>query len=96
MKPWKKVYHREVESMTGIVTELAAIADADAKRSIALLTEFIPDPAAGIKAMASAFDHRDVKDLSVFTIGDGEAMSGIMVTAIYSGSYCCSVIALMD
>jgi hypothetical protein len=66
------------------------------KRSAGLLTEFITDPAAGIEAMASAFDHHDVMDLAVFSIGDGEAMAGILVTALYSGSYDCSVIALMD
>jgi hypothetical protein len=95
MLPWKNVFSRSNKG-SGIVSELASISDAEAKRSVPLLTEFTSDPEAAARALKSAFDHEHVKDLSVFRIGDGEAMAGLIVTAIYDDLYCCSVIALMD
>ena len=95
MQTWKNVFTRANKG-SGIVSELASISDAEAKRSVPLLTEFTSDPEAAASALASAFDHEHVKDLSVFRIGDGEAMSGLIVTAIYDDLYCCSVVALMD
>lgn len=96
MSPWKMVYQRQGRSQGGIVSELASVSDSEAKRSVPLLTEFISDPDAAVKALDSVFDHEQVKRISIFTIGDGAAMAGIMITAIYDGLYCCSVIALMD
>lgn len=93
---WKNVYQRRGGSEGGIISELASISDAEAKRSMPLLIEFVPDPAAAHKALSSVFNHELVKNLSVFTVGDGDAMAGIMITGIYDGMYCCSVITLMD
>jgi hypothetical protein len=95
MLPWKNVFTRSNKG-SGILSELASISDAESKRSVPLLTEFTSDPEAAASAMVTAFDHEHVKDLSVFKIGDGEAMAGLIVTAIYDDLYCCSVIALMD
>jgi hypothetical protein len=95
MSPWKNVFTRSNKG-SGIVSELASITDAEAKRSVPLFTEFTSEPEAAASALASAFDHEHVKDLAVFRIGDGEAMSGLILTTIYDDLYCCSVIALMD
>jgi hypothetical protein len=93
---WKQVYQRPDSHKGDILAELAGITDPDAKRSVPLLTELIENADAGRDAMSVAFNHEDVSSLSVFNIGDGEAMSGILVTALYADGYACSVISLMD
>lgn len=96
MKPWKLVYSRPANAPGDILRELAAISDAEARVSIPLLTELIENADTACKALAAAFDHPDVRQLNVFTIGDGEAMSGILVHALYVKGYSCTVVALMD
>lgn len=96
MSTWKTVYARPKDSQGDILAELASISDPDAKQSVGLLTEFIENASAGQEAMAAVFNHGDIVDLSIHSIGDGEAMSGIMVTALFSGGHTCSLVALMD
>jgi hypothetical protein len=96
MKPWKRVYSRPANTTGDILRELAAITDAEARVSIPLLTELIEQADDGRKALAAAFDHPDARQLNVYVIGDGEAMSGILVNTLYVKDYTCTVVALMD
>jgi hypothetical protein len=96
MKPWKRVYARPVNTTGDILQELAAIADAEARVSIPLLTELIENADAARDALVAAFNHPDVRQVNLYTIGDGEAMSGILVNALYEKGYTCTVVVLMD
>jgi hypothetical protein len=96
MGSWKTVYERPPGIKADILAELATITDPCAKTSIPLLTELVEDAANGTKALAAAFNHPDVTSAVLHTIGDGEAMSGLILTALYNRAYACSVIALMD
>lgn len=96
LKTWKVVYARPGNQKGDILRELASVADPDARISIPLLTELIEHADAGRDALVAAFNHAEVKQLCVCNIGDGEAMSGILVTAVYELHYACTVIALMD
>jgi hypothetical protein len=96
MIAWRPVYQRQDDGKRDILTELAGISDHEAKTSVTLLTELIENADAGRQAISQAFNHEDVSKLFVFTVGDGEAMSGIMVSAFYTDGYACSLIVLMD
>lgn len=96
MKNWKVVYTRPGNQKGDILRELASVADPQARVSIPLLTELIENADAGRDALAAAFNHAEVRQLCACNIGDGEAMSGILVTAVYEENYTCTVIALMD
>jgi hypothetical protein len=96
MNEWRRVYVRGRESKAGIQNELLSIADPDAKRSVPLLTELIEDADRARLALSGAFDHPDVQELAVYKLGDGEAMSGIMISARYKAEVIISVVALMD
>lgn len=93
---WKKIYARTAGTKGDILTELASLSGAEAKNVTPLLTELIDDAAAAKAALAAAFNHPDVQALSIHHLGDGEAMSGIMISGCYTGGLGCSVLALMD
>jgi hypothetical protein len=78
MGPWKEVYARSVEAERNIVAELGSIQDRNAALSPPMIVEVAP------YALSAAFDAAEITDLRVYNIGDGEAMSGLLVAG------CCS------
>jgi hypothetical protein len=96
MGAWKQVYARPAGQPGDILAEMAAITDPEAKRAIPLLIEFPEDAAAARAALSAVFNHPAVKALSIHRGGDGEAVSGLAITAIFSDGNACSVIVLMD
>jgi len=81
MGPWKEVYAREPGATPDIVAELRAIADRDARLSVPMVLENIEGAEAARAALSAAFDDPAVTELRVFNLGDGEAMSGLLVAA---------------
>lgn len=79
MGPWKQVYSRPAGAAHDIVAELRSIDDADASISAPMLLDNIDDPAQGRAALAAAYDDALVSELAVFNIGDGGAMSGVVL-----------------
>ena len=78
---WKQVYSREKDIEINIVKELNDIADFDASMSIPLIIDDIENPKEAQAALKTAFDDPEVSKLAVYTIGDGEAMSGILIAS---------------
>jgi hypothetical protein len=81
---WKECYRRPLNGSGDILTELRQVKEADAKQSIQLLTEFIDPKEDGQRALEGAFNSQDVQQLAVHTIGDVEAYSGAMISALYT------------
>lgn len=79
MGPWSQVLGRAVDGRRNVVSELRGIEDAGARSSVGMMLETGGDPIAVSRALASAFDDPAVTRLQAFTIGDGEAMSGLLV-----------------
>lgn len=79
LSAWKEVYQREPGGRAEIVSELEGITDPDAGNSVPMFLSGIQDPQAAKQALAGAFDDPAVTDLKVFNIGDGGAMSGILI-----------------
>lgn len=79
MGPWKQVYARPANAPHGIVDELTAIDDPDAALSVPMILDAVEDAAKGRAALAVAFDDPAVTDVAVFNLGDGGAMSGVLV-----------------
>ncbi|MDX1345777.1 MAG: hypothetical protein R3179_07750 [Sedimenticolaceae bacterium] len=97
MAPWKEVYVRDTSCKPDIVTELGNITDRDARLSIPMILDTIENADAAKTALSGVFDDASVTELRVFTIGDGAAMSGILIAALrsVSGEATCLVF-LMD
>ena len=79
MGPWKEVYARPAGAKADIVAELRGIADADAQISVPMILDNIDDAENARTALAAVYDDPGMTDLRVFNLGDGEAMSGILV-----------------
>ena len=79
MGPWKEVYARPAGATADIAAELRGITDVDARNSAPMILDVVQDAEAGRAALAAAFDDPAVSELRVFNLGDGGAMSGILV-----------------
>ena len=79
MGKWRRVYDRGTGTTHGIVAELRSIEDRNASQSVPMLLDGVDDGGSARAALAAAYDDPAVTELSVFTIGDGEAMSGLLV-----------------
>jgi hypothetical protein len=79
MRPWKEVYTRPAGARPDIVAELRSITDVDARNSAPMILDVVQDADQAKAALAAAFDDPAVSELRVFNLGDGGAMSGILV-----------------
>lgn len=82
MGPWKQVYKRGDDQEGDIIQELNDIDDFDAKMSIPMFLEGIDDPEKANQALQEAFNDPAVSELAVYNLGDGGAMSGILIAAL--------------
>lgn len=78
---WQQVYSRPPGAGRAIASELRAIDDRTTAQSVELLLDEVDDLLSAQQALSSAFDDPAVTDLSVYTIGDGAALSGILLAA---------------
>jgi len=81
MGPWKEVYARPVGVKPDIVSELHSIADPDAQNSVPMILDVVQGADKARVALAAAYDDPAVTELRVFNLGDGGAMSGLLVAA---------------
>ncbi len=79
MSGWKPLHVRQAADRRGIVTELRGLTERDARASVELLLDTIDDPAAGQKALSAVYDDAAVENLEVYSLGDGAAMSGLLI-----------------
>jgi hypothetical protein len=79
MGPWRAVYARKAGATPDIVAELRAITDSDGRRSVPMLLDNIDAAPAARAALSAAFDDPALTELRIFNLGDGEAMSGLLI-----------------
>ena len=81
MGPWKEVYSRPSGSKRDLAAEMNAIEDREAALSIPLLLDGVETPGEKRDAFQAVFDDAAVEELRIFNLGDGGAMSGLLVAA---------------
>ncbi|UIE37192.1 hypothetical protein [Leptodesmis sichuanensis] len=97
MSPWKQIYVRPTGIQPDIVAELKAIADSAAVNYVPiLLLEETDDYAKAQQALATVFNHPQVTDLRVYAIGDGAAMSGLLLAGSRSTGETTILVSLLD
>jgi heat shock protein HslJ len=80
MGQWKEVYSRKIDEEHDIVSELSGISDSEAVISVSLVLEGIEEADRARLALSSVYDDPSISNLRVYSIGDGGAMSGILIT----------------
>lgn len=78
--PWKEVYTRPSSDEADIVAELRAINDPNAALSVPMILDNVDDTEKAWTALSAAYDDPSVTEVRVFNLGDGGAMSGILVS----------------
>ena len=79
MGPWKEVYARKAGARPDIVAELRGITDDDASISTPMILDSVSEAEKARAALAAAYDDPAVTELRVYNLGDGGAMSGLLV-----------------
>lgn len=79
MGPWKEVHARPAGATPDIVAELRAITDPDARISVPMILDNLDGAEGARAALAAVYDDPAITELRVFTLGDGAAMSGLLV-----------------
>jgi hypothetical protein len=97
MSTWKQVYVRPYGIQPDIVAELGAISDPLAANyiPILLLTE-TEDQSKAQQALAAVFNHPQVTNLKLYAIGDGAAMSGLLLIGCRITGETIILISLLD
>ncbi|GAB4471600.1 MAG: hypothetical protein OHK0037_31010 [Elainellaceae cyanobacterium] len=96
MMPWKQVYRRQPGDAHQIVAEMQAIAPSDAGQSLSLVLTSGDDFEATHRALSAAYDDATVTDLAIYTLGDGAAMSGVLVAGYREPGDATFLILLLD
>ena len=96
MGPWKQVYARQAGTKPDIVAELRAIKDFDAGLSVPMILDNIEGADKARAALSTAFDDPSVTELLVYNLGDGGAMSGILITGRRSNGETTFLVFLLD
>ncbi len=97
MSVWKQVYARSGGVKPDIVAELKAIADRDVAQFVPIL--LLAETENGDKAqqaLAVAYDDLLVTDLRAYTIGDGAAMSGLLLGGCRTTGETTILVSLLD
>lgn len=94
---WMAAWHllHERKGAPDIVAELRGLSDATARSSADLLLEGNDDPA-GAKAALEVFNDPTITDMLIYSTGDGEAMSGLLLAARRQDDDAVFVVMLMD
>jgi hypothetical protein len=79
MGPWKEVCSRRAGGKPDILAELRGINDLDARNSVPMILENIDGAEKARAALAAAYNDSSVTELRVYNLGDGEAMSGLLI-----------------
>jgi hypothetical protein len=97
MSTWKQVYARTGGITPDIVAELQAIADPLAAQYIPIL--LLADTDNGDKAqkaLAVVYNDSQVTDLRIYMIGDGAAMSGLLLAGCRTTGETTILVSLLD
>ena len=92
---WREVYRRPADKPADIVSELQTIDDPEAASAVDMILNGVDDPDAARSALAAVFDDLGMREVGVFAIGDGAAMSGVLVAGRRDDEEI-SVVFLMD
>ena len=79
MGPWRAVYTRPPSAKRDIVAELRAITDRDARQSVEMLLDNVDEADQARAALSVVYDDPAAAELTVYTIGDGDALSGLVI-----------------
>lgn len=96
MSCWQQVYVRQAGASPDIVGELRSITNPEAKLSVPMILDEISDAEAARKALSEVYDDAEMGNLAVYTLGDGAAMSGLLIAGRENSGRAIFLVFLLD
>ncbi len=93
---WRQVYLRDPAHPRQIVSELQTLPGSAAQGAADLILTSISTPAAGQQALSAVYDDPAMTDLTIYTLGDGAAMSGLLIAGRYDHEATVLLVFLLD
>lgn len=93
---WSRVHERSAGAPRDIVSELKSLPDREARQSAELLLGNAEQTAGGLDTLKRAFDDEAVSELNVYRIGDGGAMSGVLIASRRADASSLFLLLLLD
>ena len=95
LSTWLRVGSR-VQPAVPILQDLASLQDRQSRQSGEFMLEGHADVAATKRALSQAFDNPEMAERQIYRIGDGEAMSGILIAGRHRAGESVFLAFLMD
>jgi len=95
-KLWSRLYRRADGKESGILSELKDLSDSATSLAASQVTENHDDPTAAEQALQMVFDSSAIRDVSIYRIGDSEAISGVLIAGILGSGTAVALVYLMD
>lgn len=86
MGPWHEVYARPYGAAPDIVAELRGIKDPDAAVSVPMILDNVDNAEKARAALSAVYNATTLTDLRVYNLGDGGAMSGLLVAGCHDST----------
>jgi len=96
MAPWQRVYARPPGLRADIVAELRGIRNPAARSALSVLLEGHDTPDAARHALSAVYDDAGMEIVQVYTLGDGAALSGVLIAGRTRNGAATLLIFLMD
>lgn len=93
---WAELSARSHPSDGPVLDLLGSLEDPLALSSADVLVNGGSDPEAARRALVGVFDREQVSDLRIYRIGDGDAMSGLLIAALDSAAAAVFLVFMMD
>ncbi len=95
LSAWQRVDPNSADARS-LVEELANLEDPQARQSASTLLDGHEDPAGAKRALSQAYDDPTIEERRIYSLGDGGAMSGIMIAGRRHGGESAFLAFLLD
>ncbi|MFN9347168.1 MAG: hypothetical protein ACK6DQ_11270 [Planctomycetota bacterium] len=95
-KTWQMLYRRPEGSTGSILEELKSLGDAATELAASQVTENHDDPTAATQGLTGVFDSPSLTSVSVYRIGDSEAITGVLLAGLMPTENAIALVFLMD
>lgn len=95
-KVWIRLYRRLPSVKPGILAELNGLTDSATSLAASQVTENHDDPSAAEQALQLVFDSDAIQDVSIYRIGDSDAITGVLIAGITGSGIAVALVFLMD
>jgi hypothetical protein len=95
-KTWQMLYRRPEGSKGSILEELKSLGDATTELAASQVTENHDDPTAAAQGLKGVFDAPWIRCVSIYRIGDSEAITGVLIAGLLPTKNAIALIFLMD